>query len=228
MDKKSKENQINILKMKVPVWIITVLFFILLGTVYLEGRHSTLQERQSLSELGKQKRDSLTTGLVTIKGLQNSVTTQRSVIFSQRQAIKNGLIDRGKLRKLHIRDIKTNTHLSSQITVLKKGLQNNNKIDTVVIRDTIRPMMELPADFHYKDKYVDLGVGVDSTWKFKLMVPMELDVTVGKRVVVTTDNPYIRIDKLNSVIIPDKKEKRKMYGIGMASGLFIAAILTLL
>ena len=214
--------------MRVPAWIIAILFFTLLGAVYLGGRHSTLQERQSLRELVKQKNGTLTTSLVTIKGLQNSVTTQSSVIFSQRQAIKDGLINREKLRKLHIRDIKTNTHLSSQIAVLKKGLQNNNKIDTVVIRDTIRPMMELPADFHYKDKYVDLGVSVDSTWKFRLMVPMELDVTVGKRVVVTTDNHYIRIDKLNSVIIPDKKEKRKMYCIGMASGLFIAAILTLL
>lgn len=166
---------------------------------------------------------------VKIKGLQTKVFTVNTIMEKQKRAIKDGLIEREKLRKLHIKDVRTNTVIKANIAVLKKQLANPNVIyDT--IRETMRPtrMMKLPAIFNYKDDYVNLKVTIDTTWSFKLRVPVDLDVTVGQKVNITTNNPYVEINKIKSVVVPQKGKRLKNIAIGTVIGLAIAGIISIL
>lgn len=215
--------------MKIKVWVFLLGVFLILSLVFLLGRLSTTRERNNLKI---KINNTISQDSVVINGLKNKVYSAYSIIENQNKAIKDGLIEREKLKKLNIKYVRTNTKLKAHINILKDSLKNHNVIyDTLVLRDTILPVryMGLPANLTYKDNYANLKVNIDTTWGFKLLVPLRLDITVcDPKVIVTTDNPYVSIDSLSTVIVPDKKEAFKHVAIGTGIGLVIAAVLTFL
>lgn len=161
--------------------------------------------------------DSISTYKVRINGLEETVAQQGVIILSQRDAIKTGLLERERLRKLNIKTVRENTELKAKINVLKDSLALPHETEVVYVntQDTSFNALKLPATLSYYDNYLKLKVDIKKDmWDFESLSVVPLNLTVGgSKVVVTTPNPYVKITDIKTVVVPQKvklKDRRWM------------------
>jgi hypothetical protein len=205
-------------------WTPRVLLFIgVLLIAYIAGRCSTKAERdQSLSNLIA-SRDSVKQSKVVINDLENTVYEQGAIILTKDKAIEAGILEQERLRKLHIKDLLTNTDLLGVIHRQDSLLKLPPETIFITIKDTsgvARDYVRIPFQLLKKaDKYLALNAGMKegrTAW-YDLSVPFSGTVSVGyvgsgflnlkktPKGIFTTENPYIKINQMDVLIIQDNK-----------------------
>jgi hypothetical protein len=202
------------------ILICAVIGLILVSFIF--GKCSTKQERsQQIANLAA-SRDSINESFVVINGLKHQVSTRDAIILTKDEAIKVGLLEQERLKKLHLKEIVTNTELQGRIEILKDSLKLLPGTTIITIRDTTGlPSEYLRIPFKLLDektKWLSLSAGLDSSdlaW-YKLSVPVSGEMTIGymktgflktKPVgLFTTENPNLVINQMDITIIQDKKK----------------------
>jgi hypothetical protein len=167
--------------------------------------------------------------------LQKTATQKDQFILSQKEAIKQGLIDKEELKKLHLKAVSEVTSLKGQVKILKDSLSHNGNIIITQPCDsfgTAASVIELPFSFSKPDsKYYYLAGNFDTEGNMtldSLNVPFGVDVWTGidkqtkrYKAVVTTDNPYVTISEIKSVKMDLPKPKRFRIGAQAGYGIIL-------
>ena len=191
--------------------------------------------------IGRRKANNASTSLITaltgkittyeykLDSLTKYASERDQIIVEQKQAIESGLIQNKELKALGIKRLSEVTFLKAQIQVLLDSVAHSG--DIVIVHpcgDTLAieyPAIRLPFTFNQQNKYMALKGGFDYEGKMSidLKVPVELDVWTGINkktkkyiAVVTSENPYVKINDILSVKMDLPKPKR--IGVGVQAG----------
>jgi hypothetical protein len=216
------------------ILICSVIGLILIAFVF--GKCSTKKERsQQIANLAA-SRDSITQSLITINGLKNSVSTRDAIIVTKNEAIKVGLLEQERLKKLHLKEIVTNTELQGRIKILKDSLSLPPGTKIITVKDTdgiYMDYMRIPFTIlNEKTKWLTLSAGVrmDKTAWYNLEVPLSGEMTIGYQKtgflktkpvgIFTSENPNLIINQMDITIIQEDKkwfDKWWVHAIGGAA-----------
>jgi hypothetical protein len=205
-------------KSKKTIWLILA-FLSVLGIGYLGGCNRLRKERALNTSNLIAIRDSVKHSFVTIDGLRNSVYEKNAIILSQDESIKAGIIERDRLKALHLKDLITNTDLSGTIQILRDSLKLPASVQFITIHDSsgTYPVVRLPYEWPYSDKYVTLTTGIraNKIGYFSLSVPFSGTISVGyvrsglfkttPKGIFTTENPYIKVNSMKVLIVEEPK-----------------------
>jgi hypothetical protein len=219
------------------------LFLSVLGMGYVGGRYSTKEARKLGIDNLIAARDSVKTSTITIAGLQNTVFEKDAIILSKDDAIRTGLLERERLRKLHLKEVATNVELNGIIKVLKDSLALPPDVVFITVKDSSGmsyPAVKIPYEWKYNDNFIALttGIRLDKRSYFKLDIPFTAELTVGYKKsgflkatptgILTTTNPYLTVDRMD-VLILKKEEKwfqktwvKILFGGALVEGLNLA------
>ena len=218
-----------IFKKILPFLIVTLCVF---GIAFLLGRCSTQKERaQNVANL-KASRDSIEAYQIVVNELTLQVQQKNAIILTQEDAIKTGILEREYLRKLYLKEVVTSTSLTGTIKMLQDSLKKQP--GTIIIH--VKDSTGIPSDYvklpfillSLNQKYLSLsaGMNLDATAWYNLSVPFSGRVTVGyqkdglfktKAVgIVTTDNPYLKINNMEVLVVEKKKTRPGVYFVAGA------------
>jgi len=241
------------MKDKIKLWITGIwvrikkplfyfcLFLCILSIGYFAGCNRLKKERALNVANLVAVRDSIRHYSVTIDGLKNSVYEKSAIILSQDQAIQAGIIERDYLKKLHIKEIITNTDLNGTIRVLRDSLKMSPETIFVTIKDTsgvASDYIRVPFTLlDVNEKYISLEAGMrkNRLSYFDLSVPVSGEMTIGykrsgflKTIPVglfTSKNPYLSINQMDVLIIQEPKHfYQKTWFHFLAGGLIVEGL----
>ena len=210
------------LKIKKGV-VITGLILACLTISFIVGKCSTKAERKQAQSNIIALQDDVKQTAVTIEGLNNTVFEKDAVILSQSDAIKLGVIEQERLKKLHLSTLLTNTELIGTIQMLRDSLKLPSVPVFITIKDTsgvTRDYIRLPFELlKIVDKYITLnaGMNLNRTAYYNLSIPFSGTVSVGyvgtgflnlKKVpkgIFTTEIPYLKVNDMSVTIIEEPK-----------------------
>lgn len=190
---------------------------------FVIGKCSTKPERQAQINNLIAVRDSVHSLQFELEGVTYSGTQKDAVILSQSNAIEAGLIREDVLKKLHIKDLITNTELSGIIHRQDSLLKLPPNTIFITVKDTsgvTHDYARLPFTLlDVNDKYLSLnaGMSIDRKAWYNLSIPFSGTVSVGyvgtgflnlKKVpkgIFTTDIPYLKVNDMSVVIIEEPK-----------------------
>lgn len=204
-------------------WLPYAVGFVLLVLIsFIAGKCSTKANRTTINNNLIAARDSIHTSKVIINDLENTVFEQGALILSKDEAIKIGVIEQERLKKLHLKELVTNTDLTGIIQMLRDSLKLPPNTIFITIKDTsgvARDYVRIPFQLlKTSDRYIILNAGMNpnkTAW-FDLSVPFSGTISVGyvksgflktvPKGVFTTLNPYITINNMDVLIVkePDK------------------------
>lgn len=211
-------------------WLKTQKTIIIIGLIclfvfiaYIAGRCSTKSERKLGIDNLIAARDSVKESTVIINGLRNTVFEKDAIILTKEDVIKTGLLEKERLRKLHLKELTANVELQGRIRILEDSLDLPPDVEYITVKDSsgkYNDYIKIPftlLNVHRKDS-VDLVAGLDIYRRayWKLDIPFTGIITVGyKRSgflqtipigAFTTTNPYIKIENMDIVIIKEPKK----------------------
>jgi hypothetical protein len=222
--------------------VLVCLFAGLVALAFVAGKCSTKRVlEQQVSNIIALK-DSIGHLTVKIKGVQNQVWEKNAIIIGQEDAIKAGLVREELLKKIHMKDLVTNTELSGTIHRQDSLLGLPPKTEYITIKDSSgvkRNYVRYPFQLlEQHDKYLNLDAGLDSTKKawFKLDTPFSGSISIGyvgtgflnlklvPKGIFSTENKYIKINTMDVVIIQDNQRwidkwwVHSLIGVGVWEG----------
>ncbi len=219
--------------MKKIIFVVVIILLIITGA-YL-GRKSIMKDLKLSKENLLALQDTLKEYRIKIDSMSLYAAEQSAIILSQKDAIELGLIEKQKFKKLYLTEVVTVSKLEWTIKVLKDSLKLAPEV--VYIIDTSgTPAVKLPFKWRYDDKYLSLETGVreNRTTHFDLTMAVNGDIIIGGRrgkpiATFTTDNPYVKVSTMSTVIIQDDK---KWYdnpwlvsGVSFVGGIVLGAAL---
>lgn len=197
-----------------------ILITALLGTaMFFLGKCSTEADRKKSIENLIAARDSVQSYTIEIGGLKNTVSEQNAMILTQKEAIKAGIVDRDRLKALHLKDLVTNAELTATIRILRDSLDLPPDVVFVTVKDTSgsRLAVVLPYEWKYSDEYLSLTTGIRLNKKayFDVALPISGTMSIGHvksgmfktvpKGVFTTENPYLKVNQMDILIIEEPK-----------------------
>lgn len=204
--------------------IIIIGLICLFGCIaYIAGKCSTRENRRLGIDNLIAARDLVKESTVIINGLKNTVFEKDAIILTQEDAIKTGLLEKERLRKLHLKELTANVELQGRIKILEDSLDLPPDVKYITVKDSsgkYNDYIRIPfvlLNVHRKDS-VDLIAGLNINRKayWKLDIPFKAELSVGYKItgflkttpvgIFTTTNPYVHIDKMDVVIL--KKEEK--------------------
>lgn len=215
--------------------IIAGLILACLITSFIAGKCSTKAQRQQLLSNITALNSDIKETTVTIEGLKNNVYEKDAVILSQKDAISTGILENERLKKLHLSELLTNTELTGTIKILRDSLKLPAIPIFITVKDTsgvTRDYIRIPFELlKIADKYVSLSAGMNQnkTAYYNLSVPFAGTVSVGyvkdglfkksvPRGIFTSENPYLKIDDMNVLIVQEPKKWYEHWYIPVIAG----------
>jgi hypothetical protein len=209
-------------KSKKTIWLICA-FLSVLGIGYLAGCNRLRKERALNVANIIAIRDTIKHSFVTIDGLRNSVYEKNAIILSQDESIKAGIIERDRLKALHLKDLLTNTDLSGTIQILRDSLKLVPGTTIITIKDSsgvAQNYVKIPFTLlNLHEQYIDslkAGMGINKKAWFKLQIPFSGTISVGTKKIglfktipvgiFVTTNPYIHVNSMDVLIVQDQKK----------------------
>jgi hypothetical protein len=200
-------------------WQITT-FLCVLSIGILLGRCSTQKERSQNTANLKASRDSIEAYQIVVGSLDLLIKQKDAMILSKDEAISAGIIEREYLKKLHLKELITNTDLKGEIKILQDSLKKQPGTIIIHIKDSLDgSYVKIPFTLlNLKEKYVNLsaGMNLDGTSWFDLNIPFNGTVTVGYQKsgflktkpvgIFSSDNYYLKINNMDVVVVADKKK----------------------
>lgn len=217
--------------------LLLVILIVLAGIFFL-GRYTGHKKAESASEtIILALNDTLSSYKYKVGDLTKTAFEQAQVITTQKEAIKNGDIERKELRALNLKYVNEINKLSLQVDTLLENVSHNGTI-IVIQQETIDSLNRdinrvkvsqkailLPFEFTKADKWLDLKGNFDKDGKLDVGLKLTADVNVWTgldkktkqyKSVVTTDCPYINVLNIKSQKFDIKKPTR--WGIGINAG----------
>jgi hypothetical protein len=206
------------MEVNIKLWKVVVGVLLVVGglSLYFGIKYHRNIERLSneLISLQEQLSDTLSTYEITFNGQSQLIAEQKSVILSYREAIRSHVLDKERLKRLHIASVRENVRLKSTISVLKDSLEMIKPEIIYVVdadNDSI-PHLRLPHSLSYEDDYMFLGVDIfKDNWYFNMAMDMDLELTIGEKktglfgrepvAFVGWDNPYMGSVRVQSLQI---------------------------
>jgi hypothetical protein len=155
----------------------------------------------------------------------SSVAAKRAFLVSQSEL-------QSKLKQQGLRISELQKKLQSKVTMASniKTEVFIPEIKPVMVHDTVYNTIEgkptREAAFKFNDSYLSLDADVkvaDSVNLTLSNIKVPVDITVGQtkdnQIFVTSKNPYLKVQSVESMIIPPKK-KRWGFGINIGPGLY--------
>lgn len=214
-----------------PIYVLGLILSLLAGS-YLIGRHKGYQRGENASKgLIQALNGKIKEYEVELSGAKQTAFQMTQMVVSARQALQNELIQKEELKKLYLKKADEVTRLQSEIKIYKDSIGHTGVV-VEIKHDTIYPenAILLPFDFSCKDPYFNLrgrfnDKGIMSAevsmWE-NLSVYSGIDKHTGLRsVVVTSDNPYVSINKILSFKIEEKPTPK--WGLGVQAGYGLSA-----
>lgn len=198
-----------------------VAFLALLAGSYFVGRHYANKSNKAVLSNYIALQDTVRNYQTKIDGLSVEVFETKRVILSQKDAIKVGLVEKEALKKLNIKTLADLTTLKMQISIVRDSVKHNGQV-VYIDSSKHNPAILLPFTFSDKNKYFALAGGYDLTGKmnYNFDVPaLNINVYGGvdkkgiAKLSVTTDNPYIKFNDIQSIKIDVAKQRRIGFGI---------------
>jgi hypothetical protein len=205
------------MEVNIKLWKVVVGVLLVVGglSLYFGIKYHRNIERLSneLISLQEQLEDTLSTYEITFNGQSQLIAEQKSVILSYREAIRSHVLDKERLKRLHIASVRENVRLKSTISVLKDSLEMI-KPEIIYVVDTATmdsiPHLRLPHSLSYEDDYMFLGVDIfKDNWYFNMAMDMDLELTIGEKktglfgrepvAFVGWDNPYMGSVRVQSL-----------------------------
>lgn len=207
--------------MKNKHWFIVVGIFLALLTIshiFFQIRIARI-DRQAADNI-KALTDTVTQYKTKIKGLETIVFEKNALIMDKNNAIRANLIEKEELRKLHFKSLSEVTRLTSYIRLLRDSVNT----DAVIVYVDSSKTLKLPFNFSDKNEYLDLKGSFDynGTMRYSLEMPVKLNIYVGiskdksYKSVVTTTNPYVKIEDI--VTVKMDTQRKKNFGLGVFGG----------
>jgi hypothetical protein len=206
--------------MKNKLFIVGAVIALLL-TAYFVGRCSTKAARDLATDNLIAARDSVHSLVVTINGLSTQVFEQKAMILTQKEALAVSELEKETLKKLHLKDVITNSELTGEIKILRDSLAIVPGTTIITVKDTAglaHDYVRIPFTLlHVQEKYLqlDAGMNVNRTAYFDLHTPFTGKIIVGHKKdglfktvpvgIFTTPNPYITISNMDVVIVQENK-----------------------
>jgi len=209
--------------LKKRIWLILA-FICVLSIGYFFG-HSPLKKERALNVANLTAyRDTIQRYSVKIGSLENFVSVKNAIIEDQKDAIRAGLLEKERLKALHLKQVLANTKLESTIKILRDSLKLVPGTTIITIKDTsgvYQSYVKIPFDLlKINEKYLTLNAGMDTNklaW-FKLETLFSGELTLGYQKagflkvkpvgIFTTENPYLKVNSMEALII---KENKKFY-----------------
>lgn len=217
-------------------WILGIL--VCVGIAFLAGRCSTRTERiQQLNNL-QASHDSIKRYQVHIGQLTSSVQEKAAIILSQAQALQAGILERDRLRALHLKQVATNVQLEGVIRVLRDSLALVPQVQIITVKDTTglsHDYIKIPFQLlSVQEPYITLMAGMRASryaW-FDLTIPLEAQVTVGwKREgwlkpsrpvgMFVTENPYVKMNNMEVLITQPQKRFVDRWWVHVLGGVMV-------
>jgi hypothetical protein len=159
------------------------------------------------------------------KSLKNGekLYEQEQIILSQKEAIKNGLLELENLKKIESQ-VKI-------VTVTKIDTVLISHIDTVIRKIDGSDYLKLPQNYNFGNDFFNFDANIDVNGLFvnNINIYNETKINVGYKrdgflkplepiVEIKNTNPYMNLTMMNNVVIEDKKglfeDKKAWLGVG--------------
>jgi hypothetical protein len=220
-------------------WIVIISLFLVVLSGFSLRSCIALKKADALNVANlAASRDSIRHYSITIDGLKNSVHEKAAIILSQQQAIDAGIIERELLKKLHIKDLITNTELTGVIHQKDSLLNLPPKVEFITVKDSsgvTKNYIRYPFQLlRIHNTYLNLDAGLDSLKKawFDLSNPLSGSISIGyKRKgflkplkpvgVFVSKNPYITINSMDILIIREPKKWYEKTWVHVGAGAVI-------
>jgi hypothetical protein len=166
------------------------------------------------------------------KSLKNGekLYEQEQIILSQKEAIKNGLLELENLKKIESQ-VKI-------VTVTKIDTVLISHIDTVIRKIDGSDYLKLPQNYNFGNDFFNFDANIDVNGLFvnNINIYNETKINVGYKrdgflkplepiVEIKNTNPYMNLTMMNNVVIEDKKglfeDKKAWLGVGVLIGLIL-------
>jgi len=223
-------------------WLIIVIIIALVGIFLLGGYIARQRADNRYKTLLSALNDTIEYYQYTMHDTITKLASEKNqIIVSQNEAYRLLLIEKEEQRKLKLKAVTEKTSLEGEVKILKDSLAHTGNVVIIQPCDSIekpRPAIELPFDFGDSTKYYNIAGGFDIRGKMgvSLSVPMDLDVWTGIKkgskiptAIVTTTNPYIKINNIQSVKIDIPKPfydklwfRATTLGIAFVGGMLVA------
>jgi hypothetical protein len=188
--------------------IIVVITGLLTGVGYLlyENNRITTISGYNISAY----QDTIRSYEIKIDSLSHMVSEKMSLVMSQKEAIRQSLINQERLKKTNISVVATNIKLVAEINTLKDSLNLPPTVIFVTVKDTSGSYdaIKIPYEWEYVDKHLYLKTGIreDKTAFFDMKTTLDGEITIGynkgiPKAIMTTTNPYVVIKDMTPVII---------------------------
>jgi hypothetical protein len=192
----------------------------LLIAAFILGKCSTKQERDNAVNNLIAAKDTIHASIVTINGLTNYVSEQKAIILTQKEALVTSYLEKEALKKLHLKDVVTNTQLEGAIKIARDSLKLVPGTTIITIKDTsgLHDYVKIPftlLDMEEPDLHLIAGMNINKNAYFSLSTPFTGSMTVAYKKtglfkttpygIFTTTNQYIKINSMDVVIIQQPK-----------------------
>jgi hypothetical protein len=223
------------MKIQLSVIGVIIVLSLMLGSFYF-GKSSTRDERDNLNLSLLDAHRKVYEDSVTIAGLKHKTFTQNILIVTSESALKESQEEKERLKVLRVKDIQLIGKLNAKIAVLEK--QGHYVYDTINIHDTLDMNKPCPDSAIYKDRWIDIKVGLKNNPIFNVVmdsIPLQITIADKKMglfkssptvSIVDTPNPYVSINRNDIVIIkkPKKWYQTKLFAILTAVGITVAVM----
>lgn len=220
----------NIIKYSLLIGSLLIIAFFL-------GKCSTLGERKQIISNLEAARDSVKHFAIEINGIKVEAVQKDAIILSQKDAIAVGILERERLKVLHMKEVVANAELKGMISILRDSLKLPPETIIVTIKDTSgisHDYVKLPFVL-LKENGPDLkltaGMNKNRTAYYDLKVPVYGEMTIGyvrdgflKRKPVgifTSSNPNLTINSMDILIVKDEKKFYQKTWFHMLAGAVI-------
>ena len=223
------------LKIKTKYVVLAVLLALI--ALFVFGWHSGMSKERSLRTTQENAfKDEIKRYKIKVGQDSLFVVASSQTILSQRQLIKEGIIEREALKRLNVKQLNEVSILKVRIDTLLANVTHNGQIIEILdsrianykagSKDTTKfKAIRLPFEFNKTDKWLRLYGEFNNTGKLDISLKLNFDAdlitgidkkTKKNTALLTTSCPYIGIVSFNSIKL-DAQKKRK-YGIGLQVG----------
>lgn len=170
----------------------------------------------------------------TIDELKKTAYAKDQLIIEQKQAIAQHLIDKEELKALNLKKVNEVTVLKAKVEILLDSLKHSGTVVTINTGDDDNPVWEdlisLPLGFSENTEFykIEGEFDKDASLSLDIEIPMDLSVWTGYPrkgknpiAVVTSTNPFVKINDILSVKMDVPKNRRLSLGLQSGYGLIL-------
>lgn len=215
--------------MSIKLRYIVLLAIALLIGVFLFGGYVGQKRSDNASEpLISTLNGRIRTDSVEINNKTVYISEVEQELLSEREARRQGEIEKEELRKLNIKHLSTITRLNLRIDTLLSDVTHTGttvQVDTVIIEGRQENALLLPFDFSRQDEYLDLFGTFSREGQLDIDIlidsPVDLWLDLGNKknppkATVTSESTYINILSVKSINVDFPKPKK--IGVGFHVG----------